>query len=129
MIKYARCMAVLAALLFASAVPAKASDIYMSADNYMIASKDERLAFVLGVVETLNDLHRDGLILDENLAADLQTVKACSRDQRVSWLEETLTGWLDGHVERWDEAMSYLVVEAVLQGCSGWRGQSAQNTQ
>jgi len=129
MTKYMRCVAVLAALLLASAVPARASSIYMSADNYMIASKDERLAFVLGVVETLNDLHRDGLILDESLASDLRTVKSCAHDQRVSWLEETLTGWLDGHVERWDEAMSYLVVEAVLEECSGWRDQSAQNTE
>lgn len=106
-----------------------AEDGYMSADTYMMASRDERLAYVQGVVETLSDLQRDRQIASTGLVDSLRGAEACMGGRRVAWLEQTFTTWLDDHVERWDEAMSYLVVEALAQGCQSPHSQSAETAE
>jgi hypothetical protein len=94
--------------------PVPAAEIYMSADDYMMASKQERWGFVQGVYDTYGTVARQSTTGD----AALGRIARCTEKTSVNELERTFTAWLDAHSERWNERMPALFLDALEDQCS-----------
>ena len=102
-----------------SAWPALTAEIYMSADDYMMASRQERWGFVQGVYDTYGALARPGALSDAAITTTVGRIVGCAEKISVNELELAFTGWLDAHPERWNERMPSLFLAAIGDHCAG----------
>lgn len=111
------CGQVLALALFCGS--ALAAEAYMSADDYMMGSQQERWGFVQGVYDTYGAMARLGRIADPKLTAAVKSITDCAAKVSVNELEQTFTTWLDSNPDRWNEMMPALFLEAIGVQCAG----------
>jgi len=117
----------LAPALSAWPAPTPAAEIYMSADEYMMASKPERWGFVQGVYDTYGALARPGNLSDATVTAAVGRIVGCTEKISVNELERTFTGWLDAHPDRWNERMPTLFLSALDEHCTASAAPAAQD--
>ena len=115
--RHALCGQALALALFCG--PALAAEVYMSADDYMMSSRQERWGFVQGVYDTYGALARMGSIADSRLTAAVKGITDCAAKVSVNELEQTFTTWLDLNPDRWNEKMPDLFLAAIGAQCAG----------
>ncbi len=90
----------------------------MSADEYMMGSRQERWGFVQGVYDTYGTMAQLGGIADPTLSAAVQDITDCVAKVSVNELERIFTTWLDAHPDRWNERMPALFLTAVGEQCA-----------
>ena len=113
----ALCGQVLALALFCG--PALAAEAYMSADDYMMGSQQERWGFVQGVYDTYGAIARQAHGADSKLATTITGITKCAAKVSVNELEQTFTTWLDSNPDRWNEKMPTLFLAAIGAQCAG----------
>ena len=99
--------------------PALAAEVYMSADDYLMGSQQERWGFVQGVYDTYGALVRLGSIADPKLNAAVTGITECAVKVSVNELEQTFTTWLEANPDRWNEKMPALFLAAIGAHCAG----------
>jgi len=115
--RHALCGQTLALALFCGS--AAAADAYMSADDYMMGSRQERWGFVQGVYDTYGALTRMGNIGNAELTAAVDRITECVNKVSVNELEQTFTTWLESNPHRWNEKMPALFLAALDAQCAG----------
>lgn len=98
--------------------PAVAAEVYMSADDYMMGTRQERWGFVQGVYDTYGAMTRLGKISDPSLSAAVTRITACAAKVSVNELEQTFTSWLESNPDRWTEKMPSLFLAAMGDQCA-----------
>jgi len=114
--RHVLCGQVLALALFSG--PALAADGYMSADDYMMGSQQERWGFVQGVYDTYGAIVRLDHVADPKLTAAVKGITNCAAKVSVNELEQTFTTWLDSNPDRWNEKMPTLFLAAISAQCA-----------
>lgn len=98
---------------------AVAAEVYMSADDYLMGSQQERWGFVQGVYDTYGAMARLGKIADPKLNAAVNGITDCATKVSVNELEQTFTSWLESNPDRWNEKMPSLFLAALDARCAG----------
>ena len=115
--QHALCGQALALALFCGS--ALAAEVYMSADDYMMGSQQERWGYVQGVYDTYGALVRQGHAADPQLTAAVNGITDCAAKVSVNELEQTFTTWLELNSDRWNEKMPALFLAALGAQCAG----------
>ena len=122
--QHALCGQALALALFCG--PALAAEVYMSADDYMMGSRQERWGYVQGVYDTYGAMAQRGLIADPKLSAAVKGITVCTAKVSVNELEQTFTTWLESNPDRWNEKMPALFLASLGAQCAGSSPSRAQ---
>jgi Ssp1 endopeptidase immunity protein Rap1a len=115
--RYALCGQALALALFYG--PAMAAEVYMSADDYMMSSQQERWGFVQGVYDTYGAIARAGHAGDTSRNTNANGLPDCAAKVSVNELEQTFSTWLESNPDRWNEKMPSLFLVAIGEQCAG----------
>ncbi len=100
----------LAGLLTLWALPAQAFEAFVSVDDYMAASREERLSFLAGVYDTFSTIQDAGLFSSEALATTVKRIIDCTSRMNIEEIETLFTAWLDQNRGEWDSAAASLFV-------------------
>lgn len=106
--------------------PTAAAEIYMSADDYLMGSQQERWGFVQGVYDTYGAVAGRGDIVNPRLNAAVHNMTDCATKVSVNELEQTFTRWLESNPDRWNERMPSLFLSALGAQCAGSNSFRAQ---
>ena len=99
-----------AVLLVFWALPAPAFEAFVSVDDYMAASREERLSFLAGVYDTFSTIEDAGLFSSEALATTVRRIIDCTARMKIEEIETLFTAWLDKNRSEWDSAAASLFV-------------------
>ena len=103
--------ALAAALLLALwALPVQAFEAFVSVDDYMAASRAERLSFLAGVYDTFSTIEDAGLFSSQALATTVKRIIDCTSRMRIEEIETLFTAWLEKNRGEWDSAAASLFV-------------------
>ena len=97
-------------LLLASAAPAAAYEVFVSVDDYIAASPEERLSFLAGVYDTFSTVQDAGLFSSQDLSSTVERIIDCTSRMNLKEMETLFTAWLKKHREEWDSAAASLFV-------------------
>ena len=105
----------LAAVIFLAcaalpSAPASAYEVFFSVDDYMAASREERLSFLAGVYDTFSSIQDADLFASKDLSATVQRIIDCTSKMNLKEMETLFTAWLEKHREEWDSAAASLFV-------------------
>ncbi|MHA1600986.1 MAG: hypothetical protein ACTSW2_09175 [Alphaproteobacteria bacterium] len=105
---------------------ATAAEVYMSADDYLMGSQQERWGFVQGVYDTYGAMADLDNIVDPRLNEVVHGLTECAIKVSVNELEQTFTTWLESNPDRWNEKMPSLFLTALGAQCAGSHPTQAQ---
>ena len=99
-----------AVLLGLWAAPAQAFEAFVSVDDYMAASRAERLSFLAGVYDSFNTIQDAGLFSSEALSTTVERIIDCTAPMKIEEIETLFTAWLEQNRAEWDSAAASLFV-------------------
>ena len=95
---------------------AEAVEAYLSREDYLNASKEERVSFIIGVYDAFAVLHDADLIKEEGIAEMTGRVLDCTDHVPPADLDAIFVAWLEGH-PNWSDVPASLLFFALDDFC------------